>query len=76
MVFEDFFSPDATLTVTLTASFLLGDVDLDGEVTFLDIAPFIERLMSGEFQAEADIDLDGEVTFLDIAPFIAILTNS
>jgi hypothetical protein len=54
---------------------LVGDVNLDGEVTFLDIAPFIEVLQSGVFQAEADIDGNGLVTFLDIPLFIEILQS-
>jgi hypothetical protein len=55
------------------SAFLLGDVDLNGTVDFLDIAPFIAILSSGSFQAEADCDLSGVVDFLDIAPFISIL---
>ena len=55
---------------------LLGDVNLDGAVSFLDIAPFISVLSSGEFQAEADCDESEVVNFLDISPFIAILTGS
>ena len=54
---------------------LLGDVNMDGSVDFLDIAPFISALSTGVFQAEADIDLSGEVDFLDIASFIAILSG-
>ena len=54
---------------------LLGDVNLDGEVTFLDISPFIAILSAAGFQVEADVDLDAAVTFLDIAPLIAILAN-
>ena len=52
---------------------LLGDTDLNGQVDFLDISPFIALLSAGEFQAEADIDQNGEVNFLDISPFITIL---
>ena len=52
---------------------LLGDVNMDGIVGFSDIPPFIELLISGDFQAEADIDLSGEVDFSDIPEFIAIL---
>lgn len=55
---------------------LLGDVDLSGDVTFLDIAPFITLLSNNAFQDEADIDLDGAVTFLDIQPFINILSGN
>lgn len=52
----------------------IGDVNQDGEVTFADIDPFIEVLMTGSFLEEADCNQDGEVTFADIAPFIEILS--
>lgn len=55
---------------------LLGDVNLDGMVTFLDISPFIGILSSNSFQAEADIDQNGFVDFLDISPFIQILAGN
>ena len=58
-----------------TGSVLLGDVNLDGIVNFLDISPFIMRLTTGVVQAEADINQDGIINFLDIAPFIQVLTN-
>lgn len=58
--------------ITATAA-PLGDVDLDGAVTFLDIQPFIALLASEEFQAEADCDCSGTLDFLDIGPFIEIL---
>ena len=53
---------------------LLGDVDQDGVVNFLDIASFIVILTNGPYLAEADCNEDGVVDFLDIDPFIAILT--
>lgn len=56
--------------------FLSGDVNQDGFVNFLDIAPFIDRLASGIYLQEADCNFDGVVNFLDIAAFIVILTNS
>jgi len=68
-------APSNLVTLISASSAILGDVDTDGEVGFLDIAPFITLLSTNGFQAEADIDLDGAVTFLDIAPFIAILAN-
>ena len=55
---------------------LLGDIDFNGVVNFLDISPFIGVLVSGVDQAEADIDQNGIVNFLDIAPFISILSGS
>ena len=54
---------------------LRGDVNLDGMVNFLDIAPFISRLSGGQLQAEADVNEDGVVNFLDIAPFIQALSS-
>lgn len=54
---------------------LLGDVDLNGMVNFLDISPFIELLSTGAFQEEADINEDGFVNFLDISPFITVLSQ-
>ena len=55
---------------------LLGDVNRDGLVNFLDISPFIGVLANvGDNQAEADTNEDGIVNFLDIAPFINILAS-
>ena len=55
---------------------LLGDVNLDGFVTFLDIAPFITLISMNEFQAEADLNGDLAVDFLDIAPFIDAIASA
>ena len=57
-----------------SATFLLGDVNQDEIVNFLDISPFIALLSQGEFQVEADINEDGTVNFLDISPFIQLLS--
>lgn len=56
-------------------SVLLGDVNQDEIVNFLDISPFIMLLTTGMPQAEADTNGDGSVSFLDIAPFINILAT-
>lgn len=55
---------------------LLGDVNLDGEVTFADIRSFITILSTAGIQAEADTNLDGEANFLDIQAFVDILPVS
>lgn len=60
---------------TMDSGGILGDVNCDGMVTFLDIAPFIDLLANGEFSAKADFNGNGEVDFLDIAPFITALAN-
>ena len=52
---------------------LKGDVDMDGDVDFDDIPPFIAVLQSGVFQAEADCDCSTDVDFADIPAFINIL---
>ena len=62
--------------VTDVVGVLKGDVDLNGEVNFLDISPFISVLSDGLNQAEADCDCDGDVDFLDIQPFINILAGN
>ena len=54
---------------------LLGDVNLDGFVNLLDVAPFVDRVSNGVFQAEADVNQDGLVNLLDVAPFVQILTG-
>lgn len=74
-----FFIGGAGFTHTFTSTpstggCLLGDVDLNGSVEFLDIQPFIAVLSSSGFQCEADCNEDGMVTFLDIQAFIAILS--
>jgi cyclophilin family peptidyl-prolyl cis-trans isomerase len=54
---------------------LLGDVNLDGTVSFADIPAFINVLTAGNFQNEADCDQSATVDFADIPAFIAILTG-
>ena len=80
-VFQSLGSQDATLEFTNvelgTFSMpMLGDVNCDGAINFLDISPFIAALTSSEYSSKADANQDGVVNFLDIAPFIAILTSS
>ena len=54
---------------------LLGDVNRDDIVNFLDITPFVGVLTDSGDQVEADCNEDGAVNFLDIAAFITILTQ-
>ena len=53
----------------------LGDVNRDGEVNLLDVAPFVDALSNGCYTFEADIDQDGFVTLLDVGLFVDLLTN-
>ena len=50
--------------------FILGDINQDGAVNLLDVAPFIDLIIAGEFQSEADVNGDGVVDLLDVAPFV------
>ncbi len=52
---------------------LLGDVNLDGVVNLLDVAPFVDVLSGGLFQAEADMNQDGVVNLLDVDAFVQTL---
>jgi len=64
-----------TLDNFSVTDFLLGDINRDGQINFLDITPFISLLSSGMFQDEGDINGDGAVNFLDIRPFISLLSG-
>ena len=56
-------------------NFELGDVNNDGMVDLLDVAPFVNALTNGDFICEADVNEDSAVDLLDVAPFVAILTG-
>jgi len=49
---------------------LVGDVDMNGAINFLDISPFISLLATGQYQFEGDMNGDGEINFLDIFIFV------
>ena len=56
-------------------SLILGDVNGDGVVDLLDVAPFADLLTNNGFLPEADINMDGVVDLLDVGPFVGILTG-
>ena len=51
-----------------------GDVNQDGAVDLLDVAPFVALLANNGFQLEADINGDGAVDLLDVGPFVDLLS--
>ena len=53
-----------------------GDLNRDGAIDLLDVAPFVDAITSGEFVAAADIDCNGTVNLLDVAPFVDLLTGN
>ena len=66
----------AGLAIRLASPPLPGDVNCDGMVDFLDIAPFIVAVTNGMNDPKADINLDSSVDFLDVNPFIGLLTGN
>ena len=54
---------------------LLGDVNGDGVVNLLDVAPFVEAVTSGMYIPAADVNQDGAVDLLDVAPFVELLSG-
>ena len=73
------FDPNSSNTTgpqgDLIDAVLLGDVNLDGNVNFFDVSPFISILAAQGFLPQADINEDGTVNFLDISPFIVLLSS-
>ena len=61
------------LEIAISCSVILGDVNGDGEVNLLDVAPFVDLLTSGGYNPAADINMDGEVNLLDVQPFVQLL---
>ena len=59
----------------MKCDFPVGDVNMDGNVDLLDVAPFVAALSGGGFICEADINEDGFVDLLDVAPFVALLSG-
>ena len=53
---------------------LRGDINCDGEVNLLDVAPFVTELANGEFSEKADMNQDGQVDLLDIDGFVFALS--
>ena len=62
-----------TVNIATPPPFLVGDVNQDGVIDFLDIPSFISILQASDFLDEADTNRDGVVNFLDIASFINLL---
>ena len=52
-----------------------GDVNMDGSVNLLDVAPFVDALSNGTFIQEADVNCDEMVNLLDVAPFVELLAG-
>ena len=55
---------------------LPGDVNGDGPADLLDVNPFIQLLLSGEYSSAADANCDGVLNLLDANPFVSILVGT
>ena len=62
--------------ISFSDGVLLGDVNGDGAVDLLDVAPFVEAITNGQFVPAADINGDGLVNLLDVAPFVELLVGN
>lgn len=70
-----YFNSAEPLDVTFGDSVLLGDVNCDGMINLLDVAPFVDSVSTGTFNAKADMNSDGAVDLLDVQPFVTVLSN-
>ena len=61
------------ISVKTKTGCFVGDVNGDGDINLLDVAPFVDLLASSMFQCEADINQDGAVNLLDVGPFVELL---
>lgn len=70
---------DETCTVTLTPSFIVGDVNDDGNVNISDVTALIDYLLSGNVSginiSAADCNQDGSVNISDVTSFIDYLLS-
>ena len=52
-----------------------GDVNNDGVTNLLDVSPFVDAIVSGQYVYEADLNQDSSVDLLDVSPFIDLITG-
>jgi hypothetical protein len=62
-------------TIMVDKAFLLGDINCDGVVDLLDVAPFINLLTTGGYSPKGDFNNDGAITLLDVQPFVILLAG-
>lgn len=63
------------IVYTFATQLTLGDVNCDMSVDLLDVAPFVDLVVSGRYLNKADINQDGNVDLLDVQPFVKLLTS-
>ena len=60
---------------TIARKIIIGDINCDGQIDLLDVAPFVDLLGNGSFEPKADINQDGVVNLLDVGPFVDLLSG-
>ncbi len=63
------------LLASTSFAFEIGDINQDGVVNLLDVAPFVDLISNGGYQVEADLNQDGDVNLLDVSPFVTLLSG-
>ena len=68
--------PDlGSFRLIVSEALLMGDINCDGAVNLLDVAPFVDLISNGLFSAKADFAGDGTVNLLDVGPFVDALSG-
>ncbi len=75
IIWEVVYTTSSVFVVAFENTVLLGDLNLDGVVNLLDVAPFVSLIIANDFQMEGDINGDGLVNLLDVEPFIDLLAG-
>jgi hypothetical protein len=69
------FAVDNVMVEADPSPLVLGDANGDGEVTLLDVDPFVQLLTAGVYVEACDVNEDGSLTLLDVDPFVQLLTG-
>ena len=72
-MFQDPIGTGYEFEMAIGMPLLLGDINCDGIVSLLDVAPFVDLVTNGGFSSKADFNADGMVTLLDVAGFVTAL---
>ncbi len=75
VAFGELLNPTFGSALISVGSLALGDVDLDGKLTLLDVAPFVQQIEDNIYSPEADTNCDGLVTLLDVQPFVQLISG-
>ena len=54
---------------------LVGDLNCDGQIDLLDVAPFVQLVTSGTYSFKGDLNGDFIVNLLDVSPFVELLVG-